>query len=263
MPPILRPLLLILGCAACVPPPGNQFAPVDYRGAPAPGSYGDYEAQRLARDQGLPGAPAPAGAPRPSGGPISTEELRGAGLPTGADGGGTTGGLPPAEPVPSRSIDDAFEDATGSGGPQAQARPAAPGYPVSRNNPGISDEQSFAAVSARESIESDAERLARQRAAYTVIPPRAVPERQGPSGPNVVQYALATSHPVGQQVHARGGLFGTRDPARACARFASPDIAQQEFLSRGGPERDRLGVDPDGDGYACGWDPAPFRATRG
>jgi hypothetical protein len=33
-------------------------------------------------------------------------------------------------------------------------------------------------------------------------------------------------------------------------------------LSNGGPERDRLGLDPDGDGFACYWDPTPFRLAR-
>ncbi len=49
---------------------------------------------------------------------------------------------------------------------------------------------------------------------------------------------------------------------RACARYDSQDLAQAEFLASGGPRMDRRGVDPDGDGFACGWDPAPFRTTR-
>ena len=44
---------------------------------------------------------------------------------------------------------------------------------------------------------------------------------------------------------------------------SSPDQAQIDFLSKGGPERDRLSLDPDGDGYACGWDPRPFRKAVG
>ncbi len=46
---------------------------------------------------------------------------------------------------------------------------------------------------------------------------------------------------------------------RNCAKYGSPDLAQMAFLSKGGPKRDRMGLDPDGDGYACSWDPAPFR----
>lgn len=125
------------------------------------------------------------------------------------------------------------------------------------NNTGISDEQDFDAVAQRETIESDAERLARNRAQYTVIQPTAVPERTE-TGPNIVQYALSTTHNPGTQVHARSSLRFT-DPMAACARYASPDLAQQAFLAAGGPERDRRGLDPDGDGFACDWDPRPFR----
>ena len=125
------------------------------------------------------------------------------------------------------------------------------------NNTGISDEQDFDAVAQRETIESDAERLARNRAQYTVIQPTAVPERTE-TGPNIVQYALSTTHNPGTQVHSRSSLRFT-DPMAACARYASPDLAQQAFLAAGGPERDRRGLDPDGDGFACDWDPRPFR----
>ncbi|WP_103258008.1 hypothetical protein [Tabrizicola aquatica] len=127
-------------------------------------------------------------------------------------------------------------------------------------NTGISDEQDFNAVAARETIESDAERIARNRAEYVVVQPGDLPQRPGDTGPNIVEFALATNHAPGVQMYKRGGL-GMRDPNAACARFASPDLAQQEFLSKGGPERDRMGVDPDGDGFACSWDPRPFRTA--
>ncbi len=125
-------------------------------------------------------------------------------------------------------------------------------------NPGISDEQDFAAVSARETIESDAERIRRNREQYVVVQPRDLPVRPGDTGPNIVEYALATTHDPGVQLHRRSS-FGKKDPAAACLRFPSSDLAQQEFLARGGPDRDRLGLDPDGDGFACDWDPRPFR----
>lgn len=125
------------------------------------------------------------------------------------------------------------------------------------NNTGISDEQDFAAVASRETIESDAERIARNKAQYTVIQPTAVPERTE-TGPNIVEFALSTTHGPGQQMYTRSALRLT-DPAVACARYGSPDLAQQAFLAAGGPERDRRGLDPDGDGFACTWDPRPFR----
>ncbi|MCX7288607.1 MAG: hypothetical protein NTW20_13915 [Rhodobacterales bacterium] len=128
------------------------------------------------------------------------------------------------------------------------------------NNPGISDEQDFNAVSARESIESDAERIARNRAEYVTVQPTDLPQRPGDTGPNIVEFALATNHAPGVQLYKRSGL-GLRSQDSACAKYASPDQAQQDFLARGGPERDRLGVDPDGDGFACSWDPRPFRTA--
>jgi hypothetical protein len=126
-------------------------------------------------------------------------------------------------------------------------------------NTGISDEQDFSAVSARETIESDAERIARNRAEYVTVQPTDVPQRPGDTGPNIVEFALATSHAPGVQMYKRGGIG--RDSNAACGKFASPDLAQQEFLAKGGPDRDRLGVDPDGDGFACSWDPRPFRTA--
>ncbi|MCV2880593.1 hypothetical protein [Actibacterium sp. XHP0104] len=129
---------------------------------------------------------------------------------------------------------------------------------VDVNNPGISDEQDFSAVSARESIESDAARLEAQREQYVVIEPTALPSRVS-TGPNVVEYALSTSNQVGQKVYRRLNLLGGSQLARNCSKYASADLAQQAFLKAGGPERDRLNLDPDGDGFACTWDPTPFR----
>ncbi len=129
------------------------------------------------------------------------------------------------------------------------------------DNPSISDEQDFEAVSARETIESDAERIARQQEAFIEIEPEALPSRPGDTGPNIVQFALSTSHPVGSEQYRRGST-SDRKFERACAEYSSADQAQLDFLNSGGPERDRKGVDPDGDGYACDWNPAPFRAAR-
>ena len=128
------------------------------------------------------------------------------------------------------------------------------------SNTGISDEQDFEAVKARETIESDAERIARNRAEYVIVQPEDLPARPGDTGPNIVEFALATTHAPGVQMYKRSGI-GLRSADSACAKYASPDQAQQDFLERGGPDRDRLGVDPDGDGFACAWDPRPFRTA--
>lgn len=122
----------------------------------------------------------------------------------------------------------------------------------------LSDEQSFDAVSGRETIESDAQRRAAQAAAREQIAPTAVPERPANTGPNIVAYALNAPNVKGQEWYSRSILSGEGRFRRNCAAYATPDDAQRDFLARGGPERDRRGIDPDGDGFACGWDPAPF-----
>ena len=139
-----------------------------------------------------------------------------------------------------------------------QASPSNPAPALITGNTGLSDEQSFDAVSGRETIESDAQRRAAQAAAREQIAPTAVPERPANTGPNIVEYALNAPNVKGQEWYSRSLLSGDARFRRNCAGYATPDDAQRDFLARGGPERDRRGIDPDGDGFACGWDPAPF-----
>lgn len=129
------------------------------------------------------------------------------------------------------------------------------------SNNAISDEQDFAAVSGRRTIENDAALIQQNRQTYEVVTPTAVPQRGSDGQPNIVQYALSTSNPVGTQLYSRAGFNLEAKAQRNCAKFPSPDQAQIEFLSNGGPQRDRNGLDPDGDGYACGWDPSAFRSA--
>lgn len=145
-----------------------------------------------------------------------------------------------------------------SGRSPLQADPANPA-PQLVGNAGLSDENDFSAVSSRESIQSDADRLASQRSQYQVVEPTAVPERTGGAGPNVVAYALSTSHPRGTRLYSRTGINLRAKSARNCAGYLSADLAQQAFLEAGGPKKDRMALDPDGDGYACDWDPTPYR----
>lgn len=130
-------------------------------------------------------------------------------------------------------------------------------------NAGISDEQSFEAVSTRETIQSDKERLQRLRQTRQEVQPEAIPTRPGDNGPNIVAFALSTENGVGQAVYRRSGTVSNTAFQRACARFTTSDQAQEAFLKSGGPKTDRRGLDPDGDGFACYWDPTPFRAARG
>ena len=125
---------------------------------------------------------------------------------------------------------------------------------------GVSDEQDFSAVTGRETIESDNARIEANRAQYVVIQPGALPTRTGDAGPNIAEYAIATNNPVGVTLYNRPSIYLVNVKA-ACSKYTSPDLAQQAFLSYGGPQSDRKGLDPDGDGFACDWDPRPFRAA--
>jgi hypothetical protein len=188
--------------------------------------------------------------------------------------------LPPAEPfsvspapqtagstTSASSADIAAETAaallaTGanSGVPPLNAGASNPA-PAVRSNPGISNENDFAAVSSERSIQGDAQRIEQNRQQYQVVQPTALPSRNGTSDPNIVNYALQTTHARGTRLYTRTGINLAARAQRVCAGYASADQAQIDFLAKGGPERDRLGVDPDGDGFACAWNPAPFRAA--
>ena len=125
---------------------------------------------------------------------------------------------------------------------------------------GVSDEQDFNAVKSRESIESDKARIEANRGQYVVVQPGALPQRPGETGPNIAEYAIATNNPVGVPLYNRPSFYLT-NPQKACLKFSSPDLAQQAFLAAGGPQKDSKALDPDGDGFACDWDPRPFRTA--
>lgn len=86
--------------------------------------------------------------------------------------------------------------------------------------------------------------------ASDVLPP--------PIIPRVAAFAIRTTHAPGQRQWRRNPL--RRSNTADCATFESRDLAQDAFLREGGPERDRLGLDPDGDGFVCGFDPSGFRS---
>jgi len=122
----------------------------------------------------------------------------------------------------------------------------------------LSDENDFEAVSERQSIESDAERIESNRAKYVLIEPTSLPRRPGSKVPSIVEYAIKTTNPVGMQLYSRPFASATRFEWN-CGRYSSQSAAQEAFLVKGGPKFDPNGLDPDGDGFACYWDPEPFR----
>ena len=215
--------LVLAGCEQTVPDSG---AGVGF------GSYSEYEARQAAREAQLNG-----------------------------------GSLPPATAVSEETLDSTSDvaadasavlDATRA---PLDASPSNP-PPAVLNAAGISKENDFDAVDSQRTIADDAERRAALKAQYQVVQATDVPTRAGSGGPNIVEYALNTTNAKGQGIYRRVGVNLQARNTRNCAKYPSPDLAQSEFLQRGGPERDRLALDPDGDGYACSWDPEPFRKVR-
>jgi len=147
-----------------------------------------------------------------------------------------------------------------SGEVPVQASPSNP-PPKMIVHPSISNENDFEVVSERETIQSDAQRLEKIRSQYQQISPVEVPDRGDERSINIVEFAISTQNPVGSRVYKRlvGSLTDRAD--RYCSTYSSPDQAQFAFMERGGPKIDRLGLDPDGDGFACSWDPTPFRVA--
>jgi hypothetical protein len=148
--------------------------------------------------------------------------------------------------------------ANNSGIAPIEASPSNPAPAVINTATGISQENNFDAVSGQRSIESDAARIAANRAQYQIIQPQALPERTE-TGPNIVAFALSTTNPVGTSLYKRSKFNTANKFKRNCGKYRHMDQAQADFMTAGGPQKDRNGMDPDGDGFACAWDPAVYR----
>ena len=236
--------MALLGLAACDASIPDSNTGVGF------GSYSDQRQQQAARDAALAGQGQPLAAPMA----VSQEQPAIASanraVPLGTDES-------EAERLAAETA-----AALNSGETPVNATPANPAPQVALGPSGMSKENDFENVSTLRSIESDAQKIEQNRAQYEVVQPTALPTRPGDEGPNIVNYALSTSNPVGQQMYSRFAASEGR-ARRNCAKYPSPDQAQAAFLKKGGPQKDRLGVDPDGDGYACSWNPAPFRQVSG
>lgn len=260
--------LAVLLLAACQPPiPDSRPGGVGF------GDYADYQRQAAeaqaariaaARPVNTVGAPAPY--PMTAGGlatgaPTAADLAQaGIGAPTAGDlaqagigapvaGAALPSDVPPANPL----IAD-----TPAYYPPGTTPPA-----PEINNVGISDEQDFQAVASRESIESDKQRIEQNRAAYQQIQPTELPERTGESNAAVdlIQYALSAPNRLGETIYPRSKV-ALSNSEKACARYNTAEAAQQAFLGAGGPKRDSKNLDPDGDGFACYWDPTPFQQVK-
>ena len=75
---------------------------------------------------------------------------------------------------------------------------------------------------------------------------------------NIAAFARSTINKKGESIYARR-TFQTFDHWTECAFFNTNENAQRFFLRTGGPKLDLKNLDPDGDGFACTWDPAIYR----
>lgn len=250
----LLPVLSLAALAACQPP-----VPNDASGGVGFGSYSDYQQQRDAQlaaernrqiqtvqpplQAGVAPYPAAVGAP-------TAGELAEAGIGQGQLATAPLTAGSPAIPGPAATLPGAA--------PEGAAAVALPG-----SHTGISDEQDFSAVAARETIESDKARMDQNKAQYQQIQPTELPERTSAAGAAVdlVQYALNAPNRKGETIYPRSRI-AISSSERSCARYETPEAAQQAFLRSGGPQRDPKNLDPDGDGFACYWDPTPFQKAR-
>ena len=233
----ILPLIAVLGLAACSPQVPDSGTGVGFE------NYDVYLAKQQARNQAL-----------QTGQPAIVQ-------PSSVPNLSVTPATVPAVPqTPEQQTASAAVAAIGGTQPVVQTQVAsAPAQAA--DNPDLSDEQDFQAVSSRQTIQSDAERRASQSAQYEVVAPTAVPSRPRKGAQTPIEFAVSTSHPIGQKVYRRSP-FSADKSARACARFTSGEAAQDAFMKAEGPKRDKLGLDPDGDGYACNWDPSVYRVAR-
>jgi len=160
----------------------------------------------------------------------------------------------PGTQAPSQSGSQQFPVAQqSSGAPLSAVSPSTPGQ-TQTASAGVSEQQftpqPFGAAQPDRLVERD------------FVPQVRVTDGEMSSGtntPNLFVYALSTQHRVGEQRYNRSNPLRWRRSESACLQFASQDLAQEAFLAAGGPDRDPNHLDPDGDGFACWWDPTPFR----
>ncbi len=144
------------------------------------------------------------------------------------------------------------------GATTAQVQPQVmPVAPETRQGTAQISDNSFQRVVQTETIETDAARLAAQQQASVVLQAEPLPDRN--DGINLAAFALSTNHNIGARLYPR---VSRSSASQRCRKYGNPDAAQRAFLAAGGPEKDDLRLDPDGDGFVCGWTPIPFRNLK-
>jgi hypothetical protein len=236
---------VMLGLAACapsVPPQGAGFS-----------DFGTYQRNREAQLTGT--LPPPTGfdparvgaaidaADRPVGAPLNAI-TPGAPVPLGSSTGAVIGADPfdPNRPRGNAPI-GITETMSEMGG-----------------NVGISDEQDFTAVAP---ARDHRKRCAAHRAQPGAVSGGGTHCPAGAVGQHGAEHRGICAEPRRTPLASRcttaraSGSTRRKRPARAIARLT----LRRRPSCAGGPRRDPLGLDPDGDGFACAWDPTPFRTA--
>lgn len=242
---VLAAPLALLGLAACSNGP-QSYATMTTTGV----GFGDY--QRFLREHATEPAPRRSGVPYSV--PPETRQqpiLPPASMPANAP---TTLDSVPVRERPAQAAAATGAPLSIATQPLAPVTPSAPApAPAAGTEPTVRDQQIYHAGESRR-ITPDGAAPAQAEIVTASIP---APSEHG--GPNLVAYALASSNPVGTEIYRRINPLRWSRWENACLQYRNQDAAQQAFLENGGPGRDRDNLDPDGDGYACWWDPTPLR----
>ena len=155
----------------------------------------------------------------------------------------------PAAPAPAPTATVAPSDSA----------PAAPAIDLPTESENISD-NSFQRVVNQETIETDRQKLAELEKRRVELQAEPLPARA--ADVNLAAFARSTDHKIGDRIYRRSGTRSSSRAASECRKYRNPDEAQRAFIASGGPENDPNRIDPDGDGFVCGWSPLPFRSLN-
>ena len=98
------------------------------------------------------------------------------------------------------------------------------------------------------------------RSQLVVVQPGPLPT--GPEGVNVALFAKQSTNAVGQSIYPALGRGAGRRASATAAATATPTRRSAPSWPAAARRPTGYGLDPDGDGFACNWDPAPYRALQ-
>ena len=84
----------------------------------------------------------------------------------------------------------------------------------------------------------------------------------GMSSYSLSERGLGIEHQASYRLAGTYDRSGTVTDRLNCSDFPSSETAQRAFVAGGGPARDPNGLDADGDGFACEFDPSTYVARR-